>query len=246
MRHALILAASSLLALSVAAPLHAQAPASEATAVEADAQAIDALFAAYDAAELAESPLTKAARAIRDEDYGKWNDPSDEAAERDFARLMDTAAQMRAQFDPATLPAQQALSYRLFEQLAERRASLHPFRDYGYIFDQMNGAQSRMPAFLIGTHRVANLAEAEAYVSRIDGMGALLDELTAKSRERAQKGVMPPKWVYPYVISDIGNLLDAGDGNAVLADLATKLALLDLDDATKDGRQRGRKGCMVG
>jgi uncharacterized protein (DUF885 family) len=235
MRHALIFAASSLLALSVAAPLHAQAPASEATAVEADAQAIDALFAAYDAAELAESPLTKAARAIRDEDYGKWNDPSDEAAERDFARLMDTAAQMRAQFDPATLPAQQALSYRLFEQLAERRASLHPFRDYGYIFDQMNGAQSRMPAFLIGTHRVANLAEAEAYVSRIDGMGALLDELTVKSRERAQKGVMPPKWVYPYVISDIGNLLDAGDGNAVLADLATKLALLDLDDATKAG-----------
>jgi uncharacterized protein (DUF885 family) len=235
MRHALILAASSLLALSVAAPVNAQAPAPEATRAEANAQAIDALFAGYDAAELAESPLSKAARGIRDEDYGKWNDPSDEAAERDFARLMETAARMRAQFDPATLPAQQALSYRLFEQLAERRASLHPFLDYGYIFDQMNGAQSRMPAFLIGTHRVANLAEAQAYVSRIDGMGALLDELTAKSRDRADKGVMPPKWVYPYVISDIGNLLGAGDGNAVLADLASKLERLELDADTKAG-----------
>ncbi|MFN4039475.1 MAG: DUF885 domain-containing protein [Erythrobacter sp.] len=200
-----------------------------------EAAAIDALFAEYDAAGLATSPLAKASRGIRDGDYGKWDDPSDEAAERDFARLQDTAARMRAQFDPARLPAQQALSYRLFEQLAARRASLQPFRKYGYIFDQMNGAQSRMPAFLIGTHRVANIAEAEAYVSRIAGMGPQLDALTAEAAARANNGVMPPKWVYPYVISDIRNLLGAGDANAVLADLAAKLDGLDLDAETKMG-----------
>lgn len=44
---------------------------------------------------------------------------------------------------------------------------------------------------------------------------------------------MPPKWVYPYVISDIGNLLGAGDGNAVLEDFAKKLSPLDLPDAQK-------------
>lgn len=206
-----------------------------------EAAAIDALFEEYDAAGLAASPLSKASRGIRDGDYGKWDDPSDEAAERDFARLMDTAAKMRAQFDPARLPAQQALSYRLFEQLSQRRASLHPFRDYGYIFDQMNGAQSRMPAFLISTRRVANEAEALAYVERIAGMGPQLDALTAKARERADKGVMPPKWVYPYVISDISNLLEAGNRNAVLADLATKLERLDLDDATKAGINAGAR-----
>lgn len=200
-----------------------------------EAAAIDALFAEYDAAGLATSPLAKASRGIRDGDYGKWDDPSDEAAERDFARLQDTAARMRAQFDPARLPAQQALSYRLFEQLAARRASLQPYRKLGYIFDQMNGAQSRMPAFLIGTHRVANIAEAEAYVSRIAGMGPQLDALTAEAAARANNGVMPPKWVYPYVISDIRNLLGAGDANAVLADLATKLDGLDLDAETKTG-----------
>jgi uncharacterized protein (DUF885 family) len=229
------LLAPSLLALSLAslpatlAAQTAQAPA----AATSEAAAIDALFAEYDAAGLAASPLGKAFRGIRDADYGKWDDPSDAASERDFARLQDTAARMRAQFDPARLPAQQALSYRLFQQLAERRASLHPYRKLGYIFDQMNGAQSRMPAFLISTHRVANLAEAQAYVSRIAGMGPQLDALTDQARERADKGVMPPRWVYPYVISDIGNLLGGGDANAVLEDLATKLAAIDLTTEQK-------------
>lgn len=232
------LLAPSLLALSLApvataaqnpAPNSAPAPAAAAS----EAAAIDALFAEYDAANLAASPLGKAYRGIRDEDYGKWDDPSDEATERDFARLQDTAARMRAEFDPARLPEQQALSYRLFEKLAERRAALHPYRKLGYIFDQMNGAQSRMPAFLISTHRVANLAEAEAYVERIAGMGPQLDALTAEARERAGNGVMPPRWVYPYVISDIGNLVGAGDANAVLEDFAKKVAALDLPEAQK-------------
>lgn len=224
------------LALTLApAGLAAQDAAPAAAEAASEAAAIDALFAEYDAAGLAASPLSKASRGIRDADYGKWDDPSDEAAERDFARLMDTAAEMRARFDPARLPAQQALSYRLFEQLAERRASLHPFRDYGYIFDQMNGAQSRMPAFLISTHRVANEAEALAYHERIAGMGPQLDALTAKARERADKGVMPPRWVFPYVLSDIANLLGAGNRNAVLEDFAKKVAALDLTSEHKAG-----------
>ena len=229
---------ASILALTLAlapASLAAQeaAPVAAAAATPDEAAALDTLFATYDAASLAASPLSKASRGIRDGDYGKWDDPSDAADERDFARLQDAAAQMRARLDPARLPTQQALSFRLFDALAQRRAALHPFRKYGYIFDQMNGAQSRMPAFLIGTHRVANLAEAEAYVARIAGIGPQLDALTAEAASRAGNGVMPPRWVYPYVISDIGNLLGAGDGNAVLEDFAKKVAALDLPDAQK-------------
>lgn len=226
------------LATALAAPLAAQDAPAAAVAAPADlpAQAsIDELFAAYDAASLAMSPEGKAYRGIRDEDYGKWNDPSDEAEARQDALLEQTLATMRARFASASLAPQQALSYRLFEQLGQRRASLRPYRDYGYIFDQMNGAQSDLPAFLINTHRVANQAEAEAYVSRIAGLGPLLDALTAQSRERADKGVMPPRWVYAYVISDIENLLGAGDGNAILTDLVGKVEKLDLDPDTKAG-----------
>ena len=229
----LLAAPVSVLALAFATPLAAQdtAPAPAPAIAELPAEAgIDELFAAYDAASLAQSPEGKAYRGIRDADYGKWNDPSEEADARADALLEQTLATMRARYNPASLAPQQALSYRLFEQLAARRASLRPYRDYGYIFDQMNGAQSDLPAFLINTHRVANVAEAEAYVSRIAGLGPLIDALTAQSRARAEKGVMPPKWVYPYVISDIQNLLDASENNAVLEDFGKKVAALGLDE----------------
>ncbi|AUX70783.1 DUF885 domain-containing protein [Porphyrobacter sp. HT-58-2] len=230
------------LAATFAAPLAAQeSAAAPARAEPAQTADIDALFVAYDAATLAESPEGKAYRGIRDEDYGKWDDPSDAAEERQFALLQQTLAEMRKRHDPASLTGQQALSFRLFEAMAERRASLHPYRGYGYIFDQMNGAQSQFPAFLINIHRVASEADALAYVERLAGLGAVLDALTQESRDRADKGVMPPKWVYPYVISDIRNLLEAGDGNAVLADLAGKVEKLNLDADTKAGINGGAR-----
>jgi Uncharacterized protein conserved in bacteria len=213
------------LVFALPAPLIAQDAAGDPAAMIADLPAeasIDELFAAYEAATLALSPQTKAYRGIRDADYGKWNDPSDEAEARADTLLDATLATMQARFDPAALEPQQALSYRLFEAMAARRASLRPYRDYGYIFDQMNGAQSDLPAFLINIHRVSSEADAEAYVSRIAGLGPLIDALTAQSRERADKGVMPPKWVYAYVISDIQNLLDAGSDNAVDGGLRQK------------------------
>ncbi|WP_086618306.1 DUF885 domain-containing protein [Erythrobacter tepidarius] len=227
-----VLAVASAWCVPLAAQPAAPAPAPAVLDLAPEA-GIDELFAAYDAASLAQSPEGKAYRGIRDADYGKWNDPSAEAEARADALLDATLATMRARYDPASLAPQQALSYRLFEQLAARSASLRPYRDYGYIFDQMNGAQSDLPAFLINIHRVASAADAEAYVSRIAGLGPLLDALTAQSRAQAEKGVMPPKWVYPYVISDIANLLDASKTNAVLEDLAKKLAALDIADEDK-------------
>lgn len=206
--------------------------ASEAPAVEsrsADVQTdIDTLFEEYDQAQLELSPLGKAYRGIRDEDYGEWGDFSDAAAVREEELLQSTAARMRASYDPSALGVEDALSYRLFEAMAQRSASLFPFRDYGYVFDQMNGAQSQLPAFLINIHRVDDAGDARDYVSRIEGLGPAIDELTRQSRERADRGIMPPDWVYSYVISDVENLLAAGRDNAILEDFANKVAALDL------------------
>ena len=66
-----------------------------------------------------------------------------------------------------------------------------------------------------------------------------MDQLIAKSAARAAAGVMPPKWVYAKVISDIeATLASNGDmmlsGNAILDDFRAKLAKLGLPSAEKD------------
>ncbi|MBA4763946.1 MAG: DUF885 domain-containing protein [Erythrobacter sp.] len=219
----------SALALSACATTQPM-PAENAQAPErsqSEKERLAGLFEEYDRASLELSPLSKAYRGIRDEDYGEWGDFSEAAEVREEELLQSTAAKMRSDFDLSALSAEDALSYRLFAAMAERSAARFPFRDYDYIFDQMNGAQSQLPAFLINIHRVTDTSDAEAYISRIEGMGPALDTLLAQSREHADAGIMPPDWVYPYVISDIENLLAAGNDNAILEDFRGKVAELD-------------------
>ena len=204
------------------------------------------LFEGYDKANLEHSPLSKAYRGIRDEDYGRWGDMSDASDIASQQRLQATARTMRALFDPATLSPQDSLSYRLFDRMAERSARTFAFRELEYIFDQMNGAQSQLPAFLINIHSIANAEQAEAFVSRLGAFGTALDQLIAESRERADNGVMPPKWVYPYVIDDIDNLLSSGTSNAVLDDFREKVAKLDIPAAQKADLERRAVAAWTG
>ena len=219
--------ASSALVLSGCATMQDSAPAATAQ-VPAD---IDTFFEQYDAASLELSPESKAYRGIRDEDYGEWNDASAAADARQRRLRQEWLERMRAGYDLDALGEQDALSYRLFEAVAARDALLDPYEDHELLFNQMTGRQSGIPAFLINTHTVTNAADARAYIERIRGIGPLMDTLIARSAERAANGIMPTDWVYPYVISDIDNLLEAGLDNAVLEDFDEEIAALDLDAA---------------
>ena len=194
---------------------------------------------AFDKANLEYSPEGKAYRGIRDEDYGLWSDSSDASSIAAQNRLQTAARTMRALYDPATLSAKDSLSFRLFDRLAKRSVILFPYRHLGYVYDQMNGAQSELPAFLINIHSIDDKAQAEAYVSRILRAGPAIDQLTGIAKERADKGVLPPKWVYPYVLGDIDNQLKAGKGaglagHPLIDDFRGKVAKLDIAQADKD------------
>jgi uncharacterized protein (DUF885 family) len=229
----LVLCASSALALASCASYQAAADPAFAIVEEPAPADIDTFFEDYNEAQLALSPQTKAYRGIRDADYGLWTDQSDEARDARDQLRMDWLERMRDGYDYASLSREDQLSYRLFEATATRDALLDPYDDYGWDFDQMNGSQSGIPAFLINTHAVLNAGHARAYVQRIEGIEGLLDTLVARSAERADNGVMPPDWVYPYVLSDIRNLLNAGIDNAVLEDFRSEVAGLDISETEK-------------
>lgn len=232
--------AMSALALALAAPLLLVPAAASAEAQADQNAAILKFFADYDAAQLARSPLSKSFRGIKDADYGKWDEFTAAADQRDYEADQTALAEMRARFSPASLNAENALSYRLFEKQVARRAAAYQYRDYGYVFDQMNGPQSQLPAFLINIHRIDTRADAQAYVSRLNALGPAIDQLIAESRANAEKGLMPPKWVYPYIISDAKNVTSGFPFTKIAteaplyADLKAKLGKLDIPQAEKD------------
>ncbi|MFY8076923.1 MAG: DUF885 domain-containing protein, partial [Sphingorhabdus lacus] len=228
------------LALSgVSTPALAQDAAPAAADQQDQNAAIMAFFEEYDAQQLATSPLAKSYRGIKDSDYGRWDDGSDEAEARAHAAEQAALKEMRARFDPAKLSPENGLSYRLFEKRAARTNAAFKYNDYGYVFDQMNGAQSQIPAFLINIHRIDSKSDARAYINRLYGIGPGLNQAIASSKARAAKGIMPPKWVYPYVISDARNVITGapfgeGPDAPLYADFKAKVAKLGISAVEKD------------
>ena len=207
-------------------------------------------FDDYDKAELALSPMSKSYRGIKDGDYGKLdgNTDADAIASRELDQR--TADAMTQRFNVAALRPEDRLSYDLLQYRNARSASIFPYRHNNYVFDQMNGAQADIPAFLINIHRVDNEADARDYVSRIRASGPYIDQSIELATARAARGTLPPRWVFPQVIEQSKNIItgapfDKGADNDVFADFKGKVAKLAIPQASKDALVADARAAMI-
>jgi len=233
-------------------PPQIQAPAAEAPppAPVDQAAALKTFFDDYDKAELAMSPLSKAYRAIKDGDYGKLDEFGEAASLASRALDQRIVEAMQTRFDRAALRPDDQLSYDLLVYRNQRSASIFPYRRNAYVFDQMNGAQADIPAFLINIHKVESEADARDYVSRIGATGPYIDQAVAEAVERDKQGVLPPKWVFAQVIEQSKNIIagapfTAGADNDLFADFKTKVAKLSIPQASKDALVAEARAAML-
>src|SRR3546814_2951766 len=89
-----------------------------------------------------------------DEDYGTWGEFTDAAAVKEHELDLRYLADMKAKFDREALSPADRLSYELFEHMVMRSEGAFNFRKNHYIFDQMHGAQTQLPAFLLNIYQV--------------------------------------------------------------------------------------------
>jgi len=169
--------------------------------------------------------------------YDRWPDASEQG---DAARLELAERQLAElrKIDPAKLDEQTRLSWQVFEANEERRIARYRWRNHNYLFDK-NGAQASTPAFLINTHRIESDADAVAYLRRLEGIRTLFSQQLERAAAAAKQGIAPPKFVYPYVIEDAGNIIkgrpfDEGpDDSPLLADFRGKVGKLEIDAARR-------------
>ncbi|WP_442783580.1 DUF885 domain-containing protein [Collimonas fungivorans] len=70
---------------------------------------------------------------------------------------------------------------------------------------QQDGALTAVPEFLDSQHKIANAADAEAYLERVTAMARLLDQETARIAEQAAKGIMPPDFIVHTALGQLRN-----------------------------------------
>ncbi|MEM6410673.1 MAG: DUF885 family protein, partial [Pseudomonadota bacterium] len=175
-------------------------------AVQTESERLSEFFEETFNATVARSPMTQTFLGIKD-DYDKWDDVSEASVLREIEIQRANVARMRSDFSYEQLNDQAKLSWRLAEYELEQAERDFAFRDHAYIFNQMRGAHSWVPAFLINQHRIDTKADAEAYISRLNGIPVFLGTNIQRSEELAADGVMPPKFVYEYTIEASSNVL---------------------------------------
>jgi len=238
-RKRLLLSSAALVAAlscATAAPAHAQAPAESAAAAAAEQtedQRLAAFFEEVFQRNLKNSPLFQAQLGMKGPDYGKWDDFSDAEQVRQNDENKKDLERLRAEFDFEKLSDQMKVSYRIFEYLGERQARTFPWRFHGYSFSTMQNPATFPASFLQNIHRVDDVSDAEAYISRIKGFETAMRQFMESIDIAAAKGIVPTSYSFDPVITDAKNVLkgapfdESGEDAAILKDFKAKVEKLN-------------------
>lgn len=168
--------------------------------------------------------------------YGQLDNRSEKFAQETLAFQKQKLEDLKA-FDRDVLSSQVQLSYDLFKQGLEENIQDFRWRYYNYPVTQMGGVHSNLPAFMMTMHRVDNEQDLRDYVSRLEQFKRVFQETIDGMKESERQGVVPPKFIFPYVISASENVIKGkpfdkkGVDSPLLSDFKAKLKSLKVPAA---------------
>ncbi len=232
------LACAAVMTLLAALPAGAQDAAAAAKPETEDAR-LAAFFEEVFQRGLKDSPLTQAYLGMKGPDYGKWNDFSDEEAQRQDKLSQQDLARLHSEFKFDKLSEQMKISYRIFDIQTQASVDNFPWRFHNYAFQTQSNPVSQAATFMQNVHSVDSVEDAEAYVSRLNGVQKALEQGIVVMNEAARRGIVPTSFSFDPVLGDSRNVItgapfdDSGKDSAILADFRGKVEKLEADDATK-------------
>ncbi len=207
--------------------------------IKAESAKANAFFDRVFDAGVDRDPMQQSIMGIK-KDYGKWTDISDEHSQKELEIVKSDLDSLHTLINKDALDEQTKISYRLFEEQSNQTIDNFKWRFHSYPITQMGGMHVDIPTFLINVHLVTTKSDAEAYISRLQGINGLFDQLLVNLKTCEAKNVIPPKFVFPFVLNDCKSMISGQpfdktkDVNPLLADITSKVnALKDVDDAAK-------------
>lgn len=184
---------------------------------------------------IARSPERQTYLGIEDNN-SRWTDRSADYLDESLAVTNSWWHRISNDVDYRQLNKQNRLSYDLFDYNTALANQAFRFRFHNYPVNQSTGLQALIPSFLINIHPAASVSDLEAYIARLESTQELIEQLIVNLKLREKLGIIPPKFIIPYVISDSRNIL-AGrpfdfseQDSALLKDFKIKVNNLGLID----------------
>lgn len=131
----------------------------------------------------------------------KYNQLDDQTEAFDFE--MQKKARKNFQelkkFQRQNLDAQAQLSYDLAVESFKQYEADFQWKDYHYAVNQQGGVHTELPAFMINIHKVENEQDLKDYIARLKEFQRVFAEVGQQILRSQALGVVPPKFVFPYI-----------------------------------------------
>ena len=231
-----------------------QQSAAETNVAEIQSEAIDSVasetvrlnswFDEQYAEQLDFSPQTKT-RLGDKSDYDSLNDYSVAASDEQLRWRRQSVAAMQADFDYGLLNEDGKLSYDMWSYSLDRAEAGVPFRQHSYIFGR-GGPHASLPNFLINYHRVDDVSDIEAYLSRLGELDRVFGELLDRARSASRAGIRQPAFAYDFAMTEIDRVTsgvpfttnDSSPNSPIWTDIQGKIeALVETDLISSDQAQ---------
>ncbi len=219
-------------ALPISAEESAAAPATE------DAR-LAAFFEDVFQRNVRDSPIFQAQLGMKGPDYGRWNDFSDAEAQRQNGLTKQDLDRLHTDFRFDVLSDPMKVSYRIFELQQEAALRIFPWRFHSYAFQTQSNPVTSLVTLMQNIHRIDDVSDAEAYISRIRGMEHAFSQSIDSMNLAAARGIVPTSFSFDPVLADSRAVLagapfdDSGKDSAILADFRGKVEKLEIGDAEK-------------
>ncbi|HKQ58067.1 MAG TPA: DUF885 domain-containing protein [Candidatus Eisenbacteria bacterium] len=106
-------------------------------------------------------------------------------------------------YDRSHMSPSQKLSAQVLEWFLTDAVNGERFMYSDYPVNQLFGAQSSLPDFMITTHPLKRPKDAENYVKRVERFGVAIDQVIGQLTVREKKGVIPPRFVLTKVLTEM-------------------------------------------
>jgi len=218
--------------------------------ITAESKKVNAFFEKSFEEQVDLSPELQTRLGIK-KDYDKLDNDSPEADAKKLALQRKELIWLTDSVNVEALSKEVLLSYKLFKKKVENNIADYKYRLYNYPVNQMFGAQSGKPAFLINMHRIDDISDANAYISRLNEFNKYFTQLIKNLEAREAAGIVPPKFVFNKVIEDSENILkgkpfdNTDKKSTLLKDFSEKVSNLDIDTKTKSNLETLAKQALL-
>ncbi|MGB0221913.1 MAG: DUF885 domain-containing protein [Luminiphilus sp.] len=199
---------------------------------------------------LARRPFTASYLGRKDR-QGEWNSQS-EAFQNEERTITNQRLAELDGFDREALPPAGQLSLDLYQMSLERSQMMDDFRHHQYAIHQYRGAHTSIPSSLINIHSIQSVADAEAYIDRLNNVRTVMDEMIEQLSIRADKGLQLVDWMYPKIKVSATNVItgqpfdDSDKESPVWSDFQTKVRALELPESEEARLINGARDALIG